>query len=466
MTPEPVNPLDVLLERFAGAGEQECAIFENCWWSYAELVREIARDQERLRSAGIGGGCVVMTSGAFDLQHLSLFFALAGLGCVQVPLPEVEAETVKRCGEIANATYSLEVLGQEGWTVQTTDREVTNPLLRTFIPVGESGLVVFTSGSTGEKKAILHRLPRLLRKFLVARKAYRSICFLKLDHLGGINTLLHILSNGGTAVFPRNRTAEEIATLIETHRIELLPATPTFLNLLQLSGAAARHDLSSLQLITYGTEVMPEHTLARLQALFRGVKLQQTYGLSELGVLRSVSKQDGSLWVKVGGEGYETKIVDGVLWIRAESSMLGYLNAPSPFDAEGWFNTGDEVEVSGECIRIRGRSTEIINVGGEKVFPAEVETVLLQLPNVRDVRVRGERNPIVGQIVVADVNLWEPEEEDLFRRRLRQFCEGKLPSYQIPVKVRIADGDFVSERSKKIRGPAAEGNQGESGAIA
>lgn len=56
-------------------------------------------------------------------------------------------------------------------------------------------------------------------------------------------------------------------------------------------------------------------------------------------ILRSKSKGPDSLWVKIGGEGYETKIVKGVLWIRAESSMLGYLNAPNPFDAEGWFNT-------------------------------------------------------------------------------------------------------------------------------
>src|SRR5207237_5259122 len=95
----------------------------------------------------------------------------------------------------------------------------------------------------------------------------------------------------------------------------------------------------------------------------------QTYVPSALGILRSQSREPGSLWMRVGGEGFETKIVDGRLYIRAHSAMLGYLNAPSPFDADGFFDTGDLVELDGEWIRIIGRHTEVINVGGNKVFP-------------------------------------------------------------------------------------------------
>ena len=79
--------------------------------------------------------------------------------------------------------------------------------------------------------------------------------------------------------------------------------------------------------------------------------------------------------------------------------MLGYLNAPSPFDADGWFNTQDAVEQDGEWLRFLGRTSDLINVGGQKVYPAEVESVLLELENVLDVTVRGEPNPIIGQIV-------------------------------------------------------------------
>ena len=99
-----------------------------------------------------------------------------------------------------------------------------------------------------------------------------------------------------------------------------------------------------------------------LNKIFPQVKILQTYGLIELGVLRSKSKKNDSLWVKIGGEGYKTRIIDGILQIQARSAMLGYLNAPSPFTEDGWFKTGDTVEVDGEYIKILGRKSEIINV--------------------------------------------------------------------------------------------------------
>ena len=233
--------------------------------------------------------------------------------------------------------------------------------------------------------------------------------------------------------------------------MELLPTTPTFLNLLLLSEAPDRHDLSSLRQITYGTEPMPESTLARLHAALPGVRLSQTYGLSELGILRARSKSSDSLWVRLGGEGVETEIRDGILWIRAASAMLGYLNAPSPFDSEGWFNTQDEVLADGEYFRIRGRRSEIVNVGGEKVYPAEVESVLLQIPNVRDAVVLGQPNPITGQIVVAYLNLKEPEPLDSVRRRVREGCRDLLPAFKIPARIEIVDEEQYSVRFKKNR---------------
>ena len=94
-------------------------------------------------------------------------------------------------------------------------------------------------------------------------------------------------------------------------------------------------------------------------------------------------------------------MVDGLLEIKAQSAMLGYLNAPSPFTEDGWFITGDAVEVDGEYFRILGRQSEMINVGGEKVYPAEVESVLQLMDGVEEVMVNGEENAITGQIVRA-----------------------------------------------------------------
>jgi acyl-CoA synthetase (AMP-forming)/AMP-acid ligase II len=204
-------------------------------------------------------------------------------------------------------------------------------------------------------------------------------------------------------------------------------------------------------MVTYGTEVMPESTLKRFHAAFPQVKLLQTYGLSEVGILRSKSKSSDSLWVKVGGEGFETRVVDGMLEIKAKSAMLGYLNHPSPFTADGWFKTGDAVEVDGEYLRILGRKSELINVGGEKVYPAEVESVLQLMEGVEDVAVTGQPHPLTGQIVFARVKLSTAESLAEFRVRMRQFCQDKLPRYAVPQKVELVEESLHGERFKKMR---------------
>jgi len=209
--------------------------------------------------------------------------------------------------------------------------------------------------------------------------------------------------------------------------------------------------LSSLKRITYGTEVMPQSTLDRVIKAFPGVSLQQTYGLSEVGVLRSKSRSDGSIWVRIGGDGFQTKIVNNVLWIKSEFAMIGYLNAPSEFDADGWFNTQDQVEVDGEYFRILGRVTDLINVGGQKVYPAEVESVILDMENVHDVAVFGESHVMLGQIVVAKIVLEQPEVLDSVKKRVRLACMAKLASFKVPAKVVLTEDVLHSARQKKIR---------------
>jgi acyl-CoA synthetase (AMP-forming)/AMP-acid ligase II len=316
---------------------------------------------------------------------------------------------------------------------------------------GKPGLVLFTSGTSGEPKAAVHDLSKLLLKFTVRKRNFRTLNFLLYDHWGGLNTMFHTLSNGGVVLALNDRRPKIICSFIEKYKIELLPASPTFLNLLLLSEEYKNYDLSSLQLITYGTEPMPESTLVRLKTAFPNVKLQQTYGLIELGVLRSKSKSDDSLWVQIGGEGFRTRVVENLLEIKADSAMLGYLNAPSPFTEDGWFMTGDQVEVDGEYIKILGRKSELINVGGEKVYPAEVESVIQEFDNVMEVTVYGEKNPLMGNIVCAKIRLKVPEEKKEFISKLKLFCKQRLQSFKIPVKVLIEEQEQYNERFKKIR---------------
>ena len=129
--------------------------------------------------------------------------------------------------------------------------------------------------------------------------------------------------------------------------------------------------------------------------------------------------------------------------------MLGYLNAPSPIDAEGFFDTGDRVEVDGEWIRFLGRETDIVNVGGNKVYPSEVESVLLLMDNVAEAVVTGEPHPLVGQIVVATVRLIDSEPLEAFKHRMRCFVRDRLPSFKSPARVRVTTEALHSARFKR-----------------
>jgi acyl-CoA synthetase (AMP-forming)/AMP-acid ligase II len=165
----------------------------------------------------------------------------------------------------------------------------------------------------------------------------------------------------------------------------------------------------------------------------------------------SLPRSSDSVWVKIGGEGYQTRVVDGMLQIKAESAMLGYLNAPSPFTEDGWFVTGDRVEVDGDYYRILGRQSDVINVGGQKVDPAEIEGALIELENVRDVVVYGRKNPILGQTVAARFELVNCEEVQSLRRRMREHCQGRLAAYKIPSEIEISQGPLYGARMKKMR---------------
>jgi acyl-coenzyme A synthetase/AMP-(fatty) acid ligase len=353
--------------------------------------------------------------------------------------------------ELVDPKFVLRI-GDDGMAqVERREPGMANELFRTLMAQELCGLVLFTSGSTGQPKGVVHDFARLLEKFRKPRAAMVTLNFLLFDHWGGLNTLLHCLSSGSLVVLPEKRSPEYICELIDRHNIELLPTTPTFLNLLLLSRAFEKHDMSSLRLITYGAETMPKPTLEGTRKAFPNVEMRQTYGMIELGVLRAKSRDSESLWVKIGGEGYHVRVVEGLLQIKAESAMLGYINAPSPFTEDGYLMTGDRVEVDGEYLRILGRDADIINVGGEKVFPTEVEAVLLECPEVEDATVFGEANPITGQIVCAEIKLGMEKPEKEARAIIKRHCRARLQPFKVPVRILFSDEKLFSDRLKRIR---------------
>jgi acyl-coenzyme A synthetase/AMP-(fatty) acid ligase len=447
--------VDWLLDRFRRHHDEEAVVWHDRTSRYDDLLARVDVAGGFLAEAGVRPGEPILLDADFSPGSIAMLIAAIANRNIVVPAAShvVNLDRDERA-RIAQARFGVSVTAADEYQMRSFGFEVSHPLLAGLREKGHAGLVLFTSGSTGQPKAAVHDLDLLLHKFTVERHKQRMISFLLFDHIGGFNTLMYTIANGGCVITVEGRDVASVCAAIEKHRAEVLPTSPTFLNLLLMSGEQERHDLSSLKIINYATEVMPETTLRKLSLLFPGVELRQSYGLSELGILRSKSRASDSAWVKVGGEDYETRVVNGVLHIKARSSMLGYLNAPSPFDEDGWFNTQDDVEVDGEWLRFKGRKSDIINVGGEKVYPAEVESLILEVDNIADATVTREPHPITGNIVVAEVRLRQPEDLREVSRRIRAHCFSKLPSFKVPVKIRLQDTARISERAKKLRDPA------------
>ena len=442
--------IDFLQQIFEECRRADAFVFRDEVYTYDWLLQRMDDDARRLAGAIVPGSVVLLHSD-FSPQAMATFLCLIDRGDIVVPIAPSSERSACEYGELADAGYAVRFSAAGECEIETTGRVAKHPLLCGLKQAGHPGLVLFSSGSSGEPKGVVHDLTRLLLKYKTRRLCYRTLALLLFDHIGGIDTALYSLSNGSCLAFLHDRSPEEVCQAIERHRVEVLPAAPTFLNLLAISGAWQRYDLSSLKIVTYGAEIMPEGTLRRCAEMFPGVKVMQKYGTSEVGTLRSKSRASDSLWVKLGGEGYETRVVNGMLEIKAESSMLGYLNAESPFTEDGWFITGDLVEVDGEYFRFLGRDSDVINVGGQKVYPAEVEGVIAELANIQEVAVFGEKNSLMGEVVCAVVRTVEVEDGKALQRRVRAACLEQLEKYKVPMKIQITNRPLSTERFKRLR---------------
>lgn len=438
-----------LISRLHSFGAAEVIVNRDGRFTYADLLAQVEHWRQSLDQAGVGQGEVVMLEGPASPAACAALLALIERNVIVVPLAPLPAAKTTEFREIAEAERVITLTSGE---IRSTGVTANHALYEELRGSGAPGLVLFSSGTTGRSKATVLNFEKVLARYGPPTKPQRTLAFLNLDHIGGINTLLHTISQGGCLITIPERTAATVCSAIEEFQVQVLPTTPTFLNMLLISGAHRRFDLRSLRLITYGTEPMPLGTLQRLHDVLPDVRLKQTYGLSELGILPTRSRSNDTLWVKLGGPGFEYEIREGVLWIRSEMAMLGYLNAPAPFDAEGFFNTQDAVEVDGDYVRILGRKSEIINVAGEKVYPSEVEDVLLDHPDIAEATVSGRPSPVTGMVVKAVVKTVAPipDQRDLVQR-IRAHCASRLESFKVPVIVEISDEDHHNDRFKKSR---------------
>lgn len=392
--------------------------------------------------SGIKKGDVVALIGDFNPIGISNLIQLIQRGAIIVPLTMDSENDHPYFFESAYVQYVVN--GIHVYKINCSRKHILIDELRKR---GNPGLILFSTGTTGRPKAILHDFYFFLKRFLTPRPSQTTINFLLFDHIGGINTLFHTLFNKGVVVAPKNRNVDVLLETIQKHNVEVLPTTPTFLRMLLVSGLIPHRFPSCLKIVTYGTERMDQPTLDALCELLPEVDFRQTFGMSELGIVRVKSLSRNSLYMHIGGEGVETRVLNKILQIRSATRMLGYLNAESPFDQDGWYDTKDVVDISENgAIRVIGRLGDVVNVGGLKFMASDVERVAIQYPNVALVKVTANNNPITGQHVELIV---QPIDQESFDKgEYLKYLRTNLQPHMMPKRVSITSV-AVGHRFKK-----------------
>ena len=311
-----------------------------------------------------------------------------------------------------------------------------------FVPLGPfacSGPVIIlpSGGTTGTPKHVVHSMERLFAGYTVEERPPRRIlCLYAADHIAGLDAFFQALCRGSTLVIPAGRDAESVGRAIEGHGVEVLPATPTFLQFLLLGGLAENRDLSTVRIIPHGAEPMPEALRRRIERAFPHARLVNRFGLTELGALPVEADPEDPDAFFLRAPGYAWKLENGEVLIQSPSRCLGTLEE-GLCEENAWYRTGDLGEFTGSgSLRILGHRESLINVGGEKILPERVEALLLEQEGVLDAGVRPEPHPLTGQAVVADLVLKEGIEERALLRQLRRAAVEKgLSLAHVPVRL-------------------------------
>lgn len=416
-------------------------------YSYSNLL-EIVHAKQRQLIAELSEPIPVVLLADFSVSGIAWLLALLSNNYVvllQTPQAEHNPSLLQRAGIQA-------LINAEENNITKINAPTPSGVVASLLEQGDGGILLLSSGTTGHAKLIVHAASRLMSKYSQSKKSYRTLGFLLFDHIAGFDTLMYTLHAGGTLVTLPNRQTNTVLEALHHFRVNVLPTTPSFINLLLFEELFNSSYLPNLKIITFGSERMNAFTLNRLLERFGGaVRCEQKYGLTELGSLVLKSKPNDPSWIQLDSRFALWKVENNQLFIKTNTSLLAYIYPDKEELCEGWFNTEDQVIVDGDWLKILGRRTDIINVGGQKVYPAEVEAIVQSMPNVLQVVVQGVAHPLMGQVVTASIQLAEMEEEAAFRSKLRLFCKDKLLSYKIPVSIKLSLLPLMSERFKAQR---------------
>ncbi len=315
--------------------------------------------------------------------------------------------------------------------------------------------VLFTSGTTSAPKLVPHTLPGLTGPIgPVSDPAAGGTVwstFYDIRRYGGLQILLRALLGGGSLVL--SDAAEAPAAFLAragAAGVTHISGTPSHWRRALMSGQAARIAPAYVRL---SGEVADQAVLDQLKAVYPAARVAHAFASTEAGVAFDVT--DGlagfpAAWVGAAGP-VELRVVDDTLRIRSARIASGYLGAARPLvDADGFVDTGDIVARQGDRYHFLGRVGGVINVGGQKVYPEEVEAALAAHPAVRAARVHARSSPITGALVAAEIVVDGPA-SDALHSAVLDACRARLAPYKVPALLRIVPALDVLPSGKLAR---------------
>ncbi|PZU90602.1 MAG: AMP-binding protein [Chryseobacterium sp.] len=304
-----------------------------------------------------------------------------------------------------------------------------------------SEITLFTSGTTGFTRKFTHPLRNLIRKINISEERKNDVWGFAFNptHVAGVQVFFQAILNRNLLVNVFLAPKDFVIDAIDEYKITNLSSTPTFYRLL----LPLKKSFDSVKKITIGGEKSDAFLISEVEKAFPNARINNVYGSTETGPL--FSSQNDEFFVQDKYIGF-IKVVDDELYIHKD--LFGKTTQLNLID--GFYPTGDLIEwIDDEQKRFRftSRKNELINVGGYKVNPYEVEDELIQHSKIRNVRVYGKANAVLGNIICCEIEL-HPDSE-LKEEEVRFFLNGKIQNFKIPRKITFVDKIELTRTGKK-----------------
>jgi acyl-coenzyme A synthetase/AMP-(fatty) acid ligase len=321
--------------------------------------------------------------------------------------------------------------------------------------------LMLTSGTSGVPKIVGHTLEALTGAIVADGPARGEppvwATFYDIRRYGGLQIFLRAIIGGGSMVLsqPAEPITDYVARL-NARGVTHISGTPSHWRKLLMSGAAEGFVPRYVRL---SGEIADQAVLDGLRRAFPAASIGHAYASTEAGVGFAVNDGFEGFPAEIVGrnrDGVEMKVEDGSLRIRSTRTAHAYVgqNAVALTDTDGFVDTGDMVELRGDRYHFVGRRGGIINIGGLKVHPEEIEAVINRHPEVRMSRARSRKSPITGSIVVADVILADGSDlsrSDAIRDKILADCRASLAPHKVPAMIKFVASLDITAAGKLAR---------------